>query len=1052
MAAAGEKKGPLEMNKIDIGRFRLPNTPVEEVWFEEPRDIERVVVTFKGAAPGGAKLFYLRKTWPGSRVEKLVAGAKQDPMPYGWTPIDDHYNSQWQKASTKSAPIASNRIAITFGGLRKELGDFDDAGAYDVTFRRTLAIRVEAPGDAEVKKVEVYTTSPPARSRLRVELDAGRRTPGKGLELSAYNAVLTGIDVAKGVSVRGDRITLGSSRARSFRVGVRHMCPAHQYLNDTAQVTFALARETFTISVASLAEEGPIWFADQGVYVASADDPTTFAEYRAGLSGCKTVRKQVAEHAEQSYAGAFTGQPHPHAVPCSVGCKNARQRFWIEPNADVVLNIGNCVHWVLGKDSRRAGTTADARFLFGLDAWLPVARFMDPAPVLIYNIHAQRDAMRVEQQTLAVPLEKPLDSPDLLGDDTIVGMVRFRFTNMSDRAATAELPIDYSPECGRGKVVISSLKLDKLAAARGLIRSVRGRKAPLRCAYVSTMRPSAAGRGLLFAQKLAPGETCELLLKIPFIPLDRPGELKSLAKLDFDSSYADVSAFWQREGRRGAQLRTPVPQLDALHAAHLAYVDIADFRMPDYPDIINTSVGVSTYPNFSNEACMIVHDLDERGLHEEARRRLAVWIKHQGAIGLMGNFSDHDGVYYGAGGYECGQTYCQNHGWVLWTLAEHYFFTGDAAWLRGVADSVLAGMDWVFRQRRLTMETLPHSRGWEHGFLPAGGLEDVADYFYWLSTNVLTWRGVHGAARALEAIGHPRAAAMRKESDAFRRDLIKGFETMRRHTPLVRLRNGRWVPTYPSRLYLRGRDIGWIRETLEGSVYLLIAGLFDASSKQADWILDDYQDNRYMSPPFGYAMDREKQTWFDRGGFCPQSNLLAGLLPHLDRDEAEVYMWMFFNAWCSCYREQINAMVEHAMPTLGYSNLAHPKTSDEANAVAWLRYMFVRAQGDALHLGRAIPRAWFKEKEPIWLKGAATPFGKVSVRYECEASGKQIVLSAGLSLRRQPAKIVAHFRHPDKQPVRSVTVNGRRIKSFDPRTGQVDLTGMSGKLRVEARF
>jgi len=1041
------------MNKIDIGRFRLPNTPVQEVRFEEPRDIERVVVTFKGAAPAGAKLLYLRKTWPGSRVEQLVAGSKEDPLSYGWTPIDDHYNSQWQKASTKSAPMASNSIAITFRGLRKELGDFDGTAAYDVTFRRTLAIRIEAPGRAEVKKVEVYTTSSPARSRLRVELDAGRRTPGKRLSLSAYNAVLAGIDAAKGVSVLGDQVTLGSSRVRSFRVGIGHMCPTHEHANDAAHVTFALDRETFTISLASLAEEGPIWFADQGIYVASADDPTTFAEYRDGLSGCKTIRERVTEHAEQSYAGAFAGQPNPHAVPCSVGCKNARQRFWIEPNGDVVLNIYNCLHWVKAGDSLRAGTDKDARFLFGLGSWHTVARFMDPSPVLVYNFHAQRDSIRMQQQTLAVPLDKPLDSADLLGDDTIVGMVRFRFQNMGDRAATAELPIDYSPECGRGKADLSSLKLDKLVAAKGLIRSAKRRKSPLRCAYVSTMKPSATGRGgLLFKQKLAPGETCDLLLKVPFIPLDRPGELASLAKLDFDKSHAAVSAFWQKRGRQGAQLRTPIPQLNALHAAHLAYVDIADFRMPDDPAIINTSVGMSTYPNYTNEACMIVHELDERGLHEDARRRLAVWVKYQGTIGLRGNFSDHDGVYYGAGGYECGRSYCQHHGWVLWALAEHYFFTADAAWLRGVADSILAGVDWVARQRRLTMEPLQHSRGWERGFLPAGGLEDVTDYFYWLSTNALTWRGINSATKALEAIGHPRAAGMRKESDAFRRDLIKGFETMRQHTPLVRLRNGRWVPTYPSRLYLRGRDIGWVRETLEGSVYLLIAGLFDSNSKQADWILDDFQDNRYMNPPFGFAMDREKHTWFDRGGFSVQSNLLAGPMPHLQRDEAEVYMWMFFNAWCSCYREQINAMVEFAMPTLGFSNLAHPKTSDESNAVAWLRYMFVHTQEDILHLGRAIPRAWLKEQKPIWLKGAATPFGKVSVRYEYDTVAKRITLAADLSLRRQPAKTVAHFRHPDKQPIKSVRVNGSRIKSFDPHTGRVDLSGMRGKLRVEARF
>ena len=173
-----------------------------------------------------------------------------------------------------------------------------------------------------------------------------------------------------------------------------------------------------------------------------------------------------------------------------------------------------------------------------------------------------------------------------------------------------------------------------------------------------------------------------------------------------------------------------------------------------------------------------------------------------------------------------------------------------------------------------------------------------------------------------------------------------------------------------------GRDVGWIRETLEGSVYLLISGLYDPRGPEAQWILDDYQDNRYMSPPYGYAIVDQESDWFSRGGLSIQPNLLAGLMPYLDRDEPEVYLWMFFNAWVACYREEINAMVEHPYPELGYSNTAHPKTSDEANAVMWLRYMFVYGNHDGLYLGRAIPRAWFAQSRPMGLENVVTRWGQ----------------------------------------------------------------------------
>lgn len=56
----------------------------------------------------------------------------------------------------------------------------------------------------------------------------------------------------------------------------------------------------------------------------------------------------------------------------------------------------------------------------------------------------------------------------------------------------------------------------------------------------------------------------------------------------------------------------------------------------------------------------------------------------------------------------------------------------------------------------------------------------------------------------------------------------------------MRLRDGRWVPNYPSRPYRRGRDCGWIREALEGSIYLLISGLYTEDTRAAGWILDGW--------------------------------------------------------------------------------------------------------------------------------------------------------------------------------------------------------------------
>ncbi len=1042
------------MKPFDIAPFGLPNCAPGEFRFEEPRDISEVLLTFKSAPPKKIGLSYLRHRWPEMRVEALPD--QDDPCHFGWVAQDDWFNGQWHKAAITTKPVAKNAVSIGFKGIATEFPKMRD---YDVAFRRTLGICLDGFDPESLRKVVILTRSETAQTTLSVQLDAGRKTRGKSCGLCGYNAVIKHLSSSASGSAGRKTLSLKDSGKRTFDVTVEHMTPAHRYSHDEGLVTFELDRDAFTISLESLRKLGPIWFEPMGVYVTDAQNDIPFDAYRKSIKGTKTIAERVRERPEQTFLDAFLGQPRPHAVSYNVGCKHNRHRFWIEANGDIMLRKAN-VTWVRGKDTDRFKTQMNsspsgegARFSFGLEQWIATARFSDSAPVLAFNVHGKKGNVRVQQKSIAVPLMRSIFDENLAGDDTCVCLVRFRFQNTGSVAEEVRLPIGYSSESGRSAPSLRPRhdRADKLFVRDNRIESLVDGKPVLRCSFETAMKPETHGDVVVMTEALQPGQETELLLKIPFIALESLEELNELDMLDFDACYEDVCDFWRQEEAKGAQLKTPVEPLNALHKAHVSHVQITDFRMPDEPSLINTSVGTSTYGNFSNESCMIVQELDQRGLHEDARRRLELWLKYQGTAEQPGNFTDYDGMFFGAGGFEQG-AYNQHHGWVLWCLCEHLFLTGDRTWFESIADKVIAGADWVFRQRRNTMKPLSHSRGWEYGFLPAGSLEDVTDFHYWLSTNSLTWRGTEWAACALEHVGHPEASRVREEANAYREDLVHGFETMRRHSPLVRLRDGRWIPQYPSRLYCRGRDTGWIRQLLEGSVYLLISGLYDSKSVEASWILDDYQDNLYVQPPYGYLIPNFEANWYHRGGFSIQPNLLAGLLPYLERDEPEVYIWMFFNAWVACYREDINAMIEHPAPVLGYSNAAHFKTSDEANAVMWLRYMFVYSSGESLYLGRAIPRGWFAAEQHFELKGVSTPFGEVGVRYEPHLAQSKIRAFADLTFARKPKRILLRFRHPENKPVRSVSVDGKKHRRFNSETGDVDLTGFEGKVAVEATY
>ena len=1067
------------MASMDIVPFALPHGPEDQVRFEEPRNITQVLVKFSGEAPPTIDLYYLKRSWPEIRFELCPDWDMASPAVYGWHNVDDQFNGHWQKAMTRCERIGRSTLKIGFQGLKKELRSFPDRDQYDVTFRRTLGIKVEHGQKDRIRKIEILTTSNVVRKRLRVELDAGKRTKGKQIGLSGYNVEIRKLIAGSGAKVAKNQVRLQAARKRFFFIDLRHMSSGVGPNQDSGHLSFGLDHETFTISLDALVCEGPIWFAEEGIFINHDEDPTCFTDYRRRNRGSCTITQRVLAEPEQSLRGAYHGQPRPHAVPYIVGCNGARQLFWIEPNGDLLLHAGNaCRRAFEDKDRRTLSpkfkNDLDGRFSFDLDRWTVTARFTDPAPAIMCNLHRRWQDVTLEQKVFAVPLDRSILDDNLTAEDPVIAFVRFRFHNTGDRPAEARLPVAYSHRSQRshnrliarcynrlreqvkyGSTIdqddhlVPNVPRDPLSATDGLIRSTWHDEQVVRCAFETNMQAGEPGESVVFAKHLQPGETCGLVLKVPYIELE-DDQINVLASLDHNRCAKQVAQFWRKQRTRGAQIKTPEPWLNDLYAAHLAHQMLADHVLSDGSGLINTSVGASSYGNFANESCMSIQELTQRGLHAEARRRLEVYLRFQSTAKLKGNFTDFDGVYFGAGGFEGNTAYCQNHGWVLWALAEHYFVTRDSRWLAEVAHSVIRGIDWVIRQRQTTMKELPFSQGWEYGFFPAGGVEDLDEYAYWLTTNALTWRGVDAAARALEAIDHKEAARLRREANAFRQDLIRGFRISRQQAPLVRLRDGRWVPHHPCRLYKRGRDRRWIAEVLEGSLYLILSGLIGANSRDARWILDDLQDNLYMNPPSGYPITDYESQWFDRGGFSIQPNLLAGLIPHLDRDEIDVYLWMFFNGFAACYREEINSFSEHPLPELGFSSAASMKTSDESNAMLWLVYMFVYEHDETLHLGRAIPRAWLEAGQEIHVERVSTRYGSVGVRYQ--SNGGHIHVSVNLDLHELPKRTSVRIRHSQARPIKQIRISGKRHSMFDPIKGDIDISGMKGDLEIDATY
>ena len=153
------------------------------------------------------------------------------------------------------------------------------------------------------------------------------------------------------------------------------------------------------------------------------------------------------------------------------------------------------------------------------------------------------------------------------------------------------------------------------------------------------------------------------------------------------------------------------------------------------------------------------------------------------------------------------------------------------------------------------------------------------------------------------------------------------------------------------------------------------------------------------------------------------------------------------------YFSDTRMLTEHAVPEMGDWRGDHYKSSDEANAAGWLRYLFVREEGDELLLGQAVPRAWLKPGNRVGVEKASTHFGQMSLMYEADDAGITATLrgptrSSAMRGRTPLARIRLRFRPPEGKEVKRYFVNGRAWSDCD--TGWVYLPGDIGDVTVRA--
>ena len=998
---------------FDAAPFGLPLPEGKSVMWEDPREIHKVVVHFASAvpAPDKVRLEYWGSRWPEQHLPK---DREPGGGSVGWMELGNWYTYKWRAADAE-ATADGNSVTFTFRPVNaKEYPNLKD---YPAAFRYTLKLRVASDAPLpKIERIEAFTDSTLEPRNVNL---AWKSAPAGKASFEMFNGALE---------------TVEKTSALGSRLKLRVAANTDPNTFDRTLVTVRDGQRVFTFAVDDL-KQGALFLPHAGAAVLPEGDARDYAAVAAAqkTGGGKTLYDRVAEMPEQTWRAAWEGMPPKKShIYLPLGLDSGRQRFRLDADGTVRFRSNDhYLNWRPGKETPRlALEPAPVRFRFQ-PPLVPVLRSIEEACLPIGQTVWETNGVRISQTAFATELNGARADGAVPAADTLtVFMARFIFTNITGSPQAATLPMTY-----KSGEILKPLRLDE----KGLLwlgDNARGQ-------VLADKAPVVEAETLSWTWTLAPGESRTVIVKIPYLVLTGKSEQAALAALDFDKEQREIAGYWRRRLDESARLITPEPMLNEFYRAHAGHLLINCEGDPESAGRRFARVGSFSYGAYGNESCMMVVDLERRGYHKEAQECLDAWLHYQGTVALPGDFSTKQGVLYGAGGLESGG-YNQHHGWILWILGEHYRFTRDDAWLRGAAPGILAGADWIINETKRTA----NRHELERGLLPAGSLEDIGDWWTWLSTSCYTWRGLDSAAWALEQIKHPEATRVRKEADTYHANLLANFRKAADRSPVVRLRDGIAVPHIPSTVHRRGRYFGWICETLEGSLHLLITGALDSRSPEADWIVKDYEDNRYLSNQYGYLVDDFDKYWFGRGGMSMQACLLLDVEPYLYRDDVKQALRALFNAEAAQYFPDERMNTEHALPALGDWTGDHYKSSDESNVAGWLRYLFIREDGDTLLIGQAVPREWLRGGKSCGIERTSTYFGPASVIYT--GGDNEITAKLEAPRRNPPKAIRLRFREPSGRVLSSVRVNGKSWRQF--KGEWVQLPGDVGAATVVATY
>jgi len=763
--------------------------------------------------------------------------------------------------------------------------------------------------------------------------------------------------------------------------------------------------EGFSFSLEQLLKHGAMWLPEHDIFLTTADNPVDFDRHLALLKGERVLDriKKEPDATLKQFKNLWKDFGNPiYDVPWQTEHKGTKGHLVLTAAAH-----GSIYKFAIDRWGKVRPDYASPH-KFRLDPLWPESewrgqRIENGLPILITSLEKNQQFTEIEQ--FASPL----------GDIEAairgyVPSVFFTKVKLSGKAGPIDFGIRFNNESGDHRMELKEFDGGWTIVEKGtgnivlMVESATGLSVKMRRLDSENKEKSI---DLSVTGQLRSGQESEILVKMPS-PVLATSQLQKLKALDFFAAKRSVVDYWENWLAAGAQFEVPEQAVNDLFRANLWHALIlprhtigvnGEMHM-DLP-YANTAYGQRNSDWPVNQAVYVDYMIyGLRGYEEVAENEYAAMFQtQQQEDGRMGGFANW-GVY------------SPGH---LYSIAQNYLLSGNSERFERLLPMALKTLDWCLAQ-------IEESNSREQGTgLIIAPLNDLSiGERGWAFTQAYYVGGLEVFARALSALGHPRADEVARVSAEMKAAVVREFSRSSVKSPVVQLEDGTWTNYVPTDATTPRRMLDeWYPTDVDtGPLHLTRLGVFDANGWLTTTMLNDHEDNLFL----------------DNKGAANEPIYVQQANAYLLRDEPKAVIRSFYSFMACGFSHEQYSPLEHRW--------AHPQYyGPPSTDGAWfeiLRKMLINEVGDdVLMVGQAVPRAWLEEGKRIQVTDAPTYFGDVSFRIEGKSSVNEISASVELSHRKQAKSLVIRLRHPDDMPIRSVMVNGKAWENFDATKEQI---------------